>query len=608
VGNTGINPSIFGQRWRNNNYTIDGVSNNEPNGVPLMPPPESLVEMKVEIGMTSGAYGHASGANINLVTKSGSSEYHGDVWEYLRNNVLDARNFFVPQKGPLRWNQFGAAAGGPLVIPKLVSNERAWYVFGYYEGIRIRRAANTIAIVATPQQLNGNFVGDLPIFNPYTTAIGQDNRPIRQPFPNNQIPASLLDASAVTIAKTLYPAPNLPAGAIPGSNYFNPGSQRQDGDQWNARVDHQFGKRDNFFGRYTDARNPSATVGLPTLPSVSLARFSNAELSNTHIVNPSFLVTGRFGLMRITNDVFTGGDLTLAERAGTLDALPSFFGREVIIPLSITGYLGLSQGIAYYGPQYQFSWLGDAHKTYGMHGLDFGGSLMRVSFVTNNLSGTTVQFTPQQSSNFVSGTGHALASYLLGLPDSASRVLGNTEGDMVGLAYAFYFQDNLRLTPRLTLNLGLRYDYAQPMTNRHGSGTFLYETGQYLWDIKNPITGEPPNVRRGLIDPDRNNFQPRIGIAYQLSPKIVLRAGYGIFFDTYGTNYAHTQQGNRGNWPFAFPQSLSGLNATLPDAFFPNPFPVKAEGSRTPLGCQQCLNNWNPTSRTPYVHEWTFSV
>ena len=96
---------------------------------------------------------------------------------------------------------------------------------------------------------------------------------------------------------------------------------------------------------------------------------------------------------------------------------------------------------------------------------------------------------------------------------------------MVGLAYAFYFQDNLRMTPRLTLNLGLRYDYAQPMTNRHGSGTFLYETGQYLWDIKNPITGERPNVRRGLIDPDRNNFQPRIGIAYQLSPKIVVRAG-----------------------------------------------------------------------------------
>src|SRR5207244_3632388 len=108
-------------------------------------------------------------------------------------------------KGPLRWNQFGAAAGGPLIIPKLISKERAWYVFGYYEGIRIRRAANTIALVATPQQLNGNFAGDLPIFNPYTTTTGPDGRPARQPFPNNQIPANLLNASAVTIAKTLYP-------------------------------------------------------------------------------------------------------------------------------------------------------------------------------------------------------------------------------------------------------------------------------------------------------------------------------------------------------------------------------------------------------------------
>ncbi|HZO52730.1 MAG TPA: carboxypeptidase regulatory-like domain-containing protein [Bryobacteraceae bacterium] len=151
VGGSGNNPNVFGQRWRNNNYTLDGVSNNEPlfNGIPMLPPPEALAEMKVESGMSSGAYGHASGANINVVSKSGTNAFHGDLWEYLRNDKLDARSFFVPSLGPLRWNQFGAAAGGPLAIPKILPRERGWYVFGYYEGIRIRRAANASALVPT---------------------------------------------------------------------------------------------------------------------------------------------------------------------------------------------------------------------------------------------------------------------------------------------------------------------------------------------------------------------------------------------------------------------------------------------------------------------------
>jgi len=154
VGGAGGNPSVFGQRYRNNNFTIDGVSNNEPlfNGIPMNPPPEALAELKIETGMSSGAYGHASGANVNLVTKSGTNELHGDLWEYLRNNRLDSRDFFVPALGPLRYNQFGAAVGGPVVIPRLIPRERGWYFFGYYEGIRIRRAANTTPLVPTVEQ------------------------------------------------------------------------------------------------------------------------------------------------------------------------------------------------------------------------------------------------------------------------------------------------------------------------------------------------------------------------------------------------------------------------------------------------------------------------
>ncbi len=609
VGDTGVNPSINGQRWRNNNYTIDGVPNNEPllNRIPVLPPPEALTEMKMEMALSSGANGHASGANINLVTRGGSNEFHGNLWEYFRNNVLDARPFFVPQLGSFRWNQFGAAAGGPVIIPKLLSRDKNWYVFGYYEGILVRRSSNAIALVPTDAQLRGDFTGANPIFNPYTT-VTNGGVSSRQPFPNNQIPRNLLNQAALIYATDLNPRANLAPGVIPGNNYFNQGPLANDAHQYNFRVDHQFGKSDNFFARYTKNRIDSVSAGIPQAPTETTQASRNVAVSNTHLFSPTFLVTGRFGLAQTTQNDVTGGDLTVARRAGTLGALPGFAGREVIIPVGIAGYRGLSQGIQYLGPQLQLSWIGDASKTHGKHSFQFGGAAMYTSFVTNNLAGTSVQFTALPSSNFAPRTGDALASFLLGTPESASRVLGNTEGDMYGPAYSLYLQDNWRFTERLTVNMGLRWDFAKPMRNRHGSGTLIQETGQYVWDITNPITNEPATIRRGVIDPDVNNFQPRFGLAYQLNARTVIRAGYGVFFDTFGINYAQTQQGNRGNWPFAFPQNTSNLNSGVPNAFLQNPFPVQAQGSRTPLGCQQCLNSWNSTSRTPYVHEYTFAI
>jgi len=606
----GTNPSINGQRWRDNNYTLDGVENNEPlfNGIPMQPPPEALLEMKMESAMSSGAYGHASGANINLVSKSGTHSLHGDAWEFLRNNHLDARSFFVPALGPYHFNQFGGTLGGPLVIPHLVKKDSGWYFFVYYEGIRIHQAANTSALVPTAAQLAGDFSGAPPIFNPYSTTTDSSGKSVRQPFPNNQIPSNLINPAAKLIATSLYPLPNLAPNVIPGANYFNPGSSVSDGDQWNSRIDHQFGKSDNFFGRYTDADNPSTRIGIPALPTVNYNRFTNAAVSDTHIFNPNFLVTGRFGLQRLDYGNAVGGDHTIASRAGSLEGFPAYHGQDVIPPLAISGYAGLNQGLAYYGPQYILSWIADAHKIYGSHSLDFGGSIVRTTFKTDNQTGTQEQFTTTQTSNFSPGTGYALASFMLGLPDSAGRVIGNTEGDMYGNAYSLYVQDNWRTSPRLTLNLGFRWDYASPLINRNGSGTFVWETGQYVWNQKNPITGQPANASPGMIDPDRRNFQPRAGIAYQVNRATVVRASYGIFFDTFGINYAQTQQGNRGNWPFAFPQTVSGLNATTPDAFLANPFPGQAAGSPKPLGCQQCLNVWPGTSRTPYVQQWTFSL
>lgn len=620
VAGLAVNPSFYGQRQRNNNFTLDGVGNKDSlfQHINLSPPLESIAELKIESGMSTGAYGHASGANINVVTKSGTRELHGDVWEYHRNNAINAASFFTPmfdrsrdrRLGPYKWNQFGGALGGPLVIPKLLSKEKNWYFFTYYEGIRIRQTSNATSLVPTAEQLAGDFSGGPAIYDPYTTAPGPAGTPVRQPFPGNRIPSNLLNQPALNIMRALLPLPNFPTGVLPGVNWVAPAAGLQNNsDQWSGRLDHQFGTKNNFYFRYSDARVDQQSVSFPALPNNRTDRNSNIVLSDTYIVNPRLLVTARFGLTRMNQSVITPPIPGLARDNGTLAAYEPFRGLEVIPPITILGYPGLSQGVQVYGPQYESSWIADAQKLHGRHTIDFGGSVTRTTFVTDNQSGRQVVFTSLQTSNFAPNTGSSLASYALGLPESAARIFGSSEGDMSGNAYSFYVQDTFRATQRLTLNLGLRYDYAAPMVNKIGSGTFIFETGKYVWDQPNPITGEAPNIRRGAIDPDRNNFQPRIGLAYQASQKTVIRSSFGVFFDTFGVNYAQTQQGNRGAYPFTFPQSATGLNATTPHAFFPNPFPGPPIGASTSNTCgSQCLNVFHDTTRVPYVFQWTFSV
>jgi hypothetical protein len=605
-----INPSFYGQRQRDNTFMLDGMSNKDPlfQDPNVTPPPEAIAEMKIESGMSSGANGRASGANINVVTRSGSNQVHGDLWEYLRNKNLNSRSFFTPKLGPYKWNQFGLAGGGPLVIPKLISKDRGWYVFGYYEGIRVRSANNATALVPTAAELSGDFTGDPPIYDPYTTTQ-VNGTSSRQPFPNNMIPSNLLNQSALTLVKALLPLPNYPVGILPGVNWLNPSApSNTNSGQWSGRVDHQFGAKNNFYSRYSDHAWQLNSGTYPALPQVRTDRNMNVVVSNTTVFSPTFLVTGRFGFTRMNETVITPPIPGLAAKAGTLAAYVPFRGQEVIPPITIPGYPGLTQGISIYGPEYELNWLVDAQKIRGRHTIDFGGAVTRTTFITDNQSGRNMNFSASPTSNFVANTGTVLASYVLGLPDSAGRIVGNTAGDMYGNGYALYAQDTFRVNNRLTLNFGLRWEFAAPMINKLGSGTFIFETGKYVWDKTNPITGEAPNIRKGAIDPDYHNYQPRVGLAYQFNQKTVARTSFGIFDDTFGANYAQTQQGNRGNWPYSFPQTVAGLNTSTPNAFFPNPFPGPAAGSATPLGCLQCLNVYHDSSRTPYVMEWTFSL
>jgi hypothetical protein len=605
VGNQAVVPSVYGQRQRDNDFTLDGATNVTPNfsRIGMIPPPEAIDEMKVSSGVDSGAFGWASGANINVVTKSGTNEFHGDAWEFLRNSDLNARSYFIPKVGAYHFNQFGATAGGPLTIPHILSKNKGWYVYGWYEGIRIHQAANNTTLVPTSAQLNGNFSGGPPIFSPYSTVIAANGTiATRSQFTGNQIPASLLNPVALDLAKAIYPAPN--SSGIPGVNFLNTASNINTSDQWSGRVDHQFSPNDNFYVRYSDWRNDSQSASLPTIPTMENQRYTNVVGSETHLFSPSFLFTARFTMMRFT-DVSTTGGPDVAQSTGLVSVFPPFRGKDFLPPFSIAGYATLSQSANFRGAEYYLVPTIDFQKVAGRHTLAFGGGYTYTTFLTDQTHGGE-NFSSAQTA-FGSGTGDGLASFLLGLPFSANRVGGPSAWTFSFHSYSWYVQDTFHFTSKLTFNYGLRWDYMAPMYVSPGLGTLDFNTGNYLFDHTNPITGEPANLRSGGVQPDYRGYQPRFGIAYQLTSKTVLRSSFGIFDDIFGANQ-QSPTGTAGNWPYAFPQTLATANATLPDTFLQNPFPGPPVGSPTPLACAQCQNIDKNSTRNPYVEEWSFSL
>lgn len=631
-------PSVFGQRQKDNNFLMDGVENRDPNllGVAIYPPPDAIREMTVDSGVGSSAYGHASGATIDVVTKSGTPSYHGTLWEYWRNNILDAKTYFTPTVGSYHWNQFGAEAGGPLLFPWLLHRKNKWYVYGYYEGVRITSPANYLATVPTPAEVSGDYSADAPsdmtqcktevvqdsggkpfcalIYNPFATKDPVTGTYTRRPFDDNKIPSNLISSSAAAIAN-YYPKPNY---SLPGQsvNWINQAGTHTNGNQWSARVDHQFGEKHSFFARYTGASNPTDSVGLPGVNGHSTDRLVNAVASDTYVPTKNLVITARYGVTGV--DYFTGNSSPagLAKSSGLGAVFPTFLGSEILPPISFDSYTGIPANDTTIGPVYQHSGIVDVQKMVGRHTISFGGAVVHTHEVQGSLASTSLSFLRGQTGNLVASiptfqgtTGNAFASFLLGLPDSANRQLGGAVVDQTTYGYGFYLQDTWR-NGRLTLNGGVRYDYNAPPVNSYGLGTFYYEQGNYVFDQKNPITGAAATIRRGGITPDRNNFAPRFGFAYQVAPSTVVRASAGIFFNSFGSNYIQASQSAAGNWPFSSPQSISGLNKTAVNAQLPNPFANFGDpvGRPTTTGCSQCLNVNPASSRTPYVSEWTLSI
>jgi outer membrane receptor protein involved in Fe transport len=611
---SGTTVSISGLRSENNNYTLDGVNNNETffKSYGVQPSIDAIQEFKVQTNITSAEFGTGAGANINVVTKSGTNEFHGAAFEFHRDNHLSTNDYFsekadVP-KPIFRQNQFGGVLGGPI-------KKNSTFFFVSYEGTRKSQGQAILSIVPTAAQLSGNMTLDAlgspapPIFDPATTRT-VNGVTVRDPFPGNIIPANRIDPAMTAYAKIFLPAPNT---NVNGNNYINTSSNVLNGNQGMIRIDQRFGNNNTLTGRFNinDSHNTQPT-SQPIVDNTVGNTFTNAMVSDTHTFGALTVLDVRLGYHRNNLEIADnapGGPAATAAYISTygFQGVPSVKGIPLFPQYSVSGVFGVSQQ-GYPFPDDTWSLLGTVSRIQGKHLLKFGWDFRYMhnlddGYFTGNFAFTSDTTNDPQN---VSTTGQAMASYLLGLPNSALRNVGATAAIMRKHDYSGYIQDDWKATQNLTVNLGIRYDYLGWPYSRDGTlGSFDLANGLYLWDGINPVTGAGPNARPGIVDPRYKNWAPRIGLAYRLGDKTTIRSGYGIF---YSGNYLWEAQGIRGNYPYAISETLTNLNnngATSPIEKTFSPILVVTPGANVPLTDQHIVARDNKTS---YTQQWNFTV
>lgn len=527
-------PRLNGGRPRVNEYLYDGLTvlQPEPGQVTFFPVIEAIEEFKVETNNPPAEFGRFNGGVINLTTKAGTNELHGAAFAFLRNEALNARNLFAPAtpdnpgKPRFRRNQFGFALGGPVVRSRT-------FLFADYQATRQQIGRVRISTVPTALQRQGVFTGGPTIYDPQTTRARAGGGFTRDAFANNTIPRERLDPVAVALLDR-FPLPNLPGAA---NNYRRVGNESQNQDQFDVRVDHRFGERDQAFVRYSHLRDVTDPVtplpdgsGALTTGATGLTRTGGASLASSyaHTFSAQLVNEIRFGYSRRTIDRRA---LTLAappSESLRLPGLPSNAAFQNVLPtFVIDGFqqLGSPTNTAsdFRTDVTQFTDTLAAHR--GRHvlkaGLDFRWQRLdviqppaptgsfRFSALFTDLPGTT-------------GTGSSLASFLLGQVQTFSIDLQQRTLRPRALIQEYFVQDDWKASARLTVNAGVRYTLNFPSTEADNQGAvFNLRTQQLDYLGQNGY----PRTAREL---HKLNFGPRLGLAYRVTEKTVARIGYGL--------------------------------------------------------------------------------
>ena len=515
-------------------YLFDGIQSvdNDAGVLMFFPSVDAIQEFKVQTNAAPAAFGGGAGV-INVNFKSGSNKYHGALYEFIRNSAFDAKNFFdSPLKPipPFRLNQFGFALGGPVVIPKLFNGRDKLFFFADYEGRRVFQAQTFTSTVPIAPFRTGDFSSLLPktvLYDPHSSP--------RVPFSRNMIPSSLIDPTSARLM-ALYPQQNLP-GTV--NNFlFNPG-QRTIIDQYDIRGDYRTGASTLFLrmsredpDTITPGFLPAPAIGGgPSRPGDTVVPAWQGVIGYGRSISPTMYYEARVGFTRMYEAIIDAlySQKTLAESLG----IPNANGGGAaggLTNISISGTVGLGDGsgtLFKYNTNYEYdqalSWVR------GKHELKFGADVMsrRFAFFSPTWPVGTMSFTGVYTNNPASpsGTGYGLADFLLGHPIS-SQIDITRFFSLHRFVPSFYAQDTWRITPKLTLSYGLRDDMITPWVERHNQlAGFVPTNGGNLVTV-----GNAPYSGNSVTDGRYTNFGPRAGFAYNITPKTVLRSGFGIFY------------------------------------------------------------------------------
>ena len=649
--------SINGGRGNQNEFLLDGAPNTAAaqNQPIVYANADSIQEFNVATNSYSAEYGRAAGGVFNVVTKAGTNGLHFAAYEFLRNNDLNANDWFANLGGqsppPLRFNQFGGVLGGPVILPRLYNGRNKTFFFVSTELVRFVQGITYTGSVPDPVKLSGSFSGDLnasgkPIvlYDPLTTRANPNGSGfIRDPFPGNIIPAGRINSVARKIA-TYFPASDAAGAAYTGANnYIRTDANRIQKNTYSVRLDHNFTDNTRFFTRFSYDDSPWARAspyglsdpGSPGYGPQDFTRY-NAVMEGNHVFSPTLIGTLRASFSRLSNfrgPISQGFDMStlgfppdLAVQAGP----PASFPAIIITGYGVTGSIPNSAGTTALGEtgliafgMNNYALQASATKTILQHELKFGGEFRVIQFNTLQTADASTQFTftsaftqgpnPTQSS---ATAGDALATFLLGIPGGS--VTPSPALAIQTKYYAGFVQDQWKISSKLTLNLGLRYELETPRTERYNQLT------NFDYAASPPLNAPGLNLHGALsfvgvhgvsayqARLDTNNFAPRVGFAWHATPKTVVRSGAGIF---YGTN-----QGVGGT-PNTF--GISGFGAATnivtsqdgvtPQTFLNNPYPQglnrpsgSSLGSATLLG--QAITFYDRGNVTPYTIQWNFDI
>jgi hypothetical protein len=595
--------AVNGQHGYNNNFMIDGLDDNERyiGTIVVKPAMDALAEFKLITNGYAAELGRTAGGVINLITKSGTDQFHGNLFEFFRNEKMDAKNFFAgPGATPAyKQNQFGGSLGGPIKKGKT-------FFFGDYEGLRVRQGITFTSSVPTLAMRSGDFTGLNTIYDPAT----------RTPYPGNQIPASAMDPVSLKLV-SLWPAPQKP-GVV---NNFTMSPNKMDRqDKFDARVDHQFNTSNSLFGRFSFNDGNIVTPGaLPAVGSIqpvginggfpgpALIRALNAGINYVHTFSPTFLVEQRIGYSRFANHVlpFNYGNNVMSQLGVpgiNVDADSS--GMSLF---NVSGFQALGDSgsipIIDYNNIYQYAM--SMTKVHGAHTFKWGTNLIErrmMQFQSGSPKGS-FSFDANPTSNGAGSGGNSVASLLVGYPSSTSRSKTLYWPDFHGAEFGFYVQDDWRVSKRLTLNLGLRYDIITPLNEAHGQGCNLaLGANSAAVACANGVNANLTTKSGGLAIAF-NHFSPRIGFAATLTPKTVVRGGFGIsFFPPVNGNSQGMRNGNYVS-TLSYSTTPNTVNNRLSDGL---PVPVP-DNPVNPVG-GTTLNVFSMQNRTPYVEQFNLTV